>query len=67
VLVVGSLLVGNLAKWPVLMLGVGGAAFAARRFVPLRWDPWLRRLPYLLPHSAGRGVPIPVIVPQLAR
>jgi len=67
VLVVGSLLVGNLAEWPVLMLGVGGAAFAARRFVPLRWDPLVEALPYLLLIPLDVGCLFLFIVPQLAR
>ena len=60
-------LVGDLAKWPVLMLGVGGAAFAARRFVPLRWDPLVEALPYLLLIPLDVACLFLFIVPQLAR
>ena len=66
-LAVGNLLVGDLAKWPVLMLGVGGAAFAARRLVPRRWDPLIEALPYLLLIPLDVACLFLFIVPQLAR
>jgi len=66
-LAVGSLLVGDLAKWPVLMLGVGGAAFAARRLVPRRWDPLIEALPYLLLIPLDVACLFLFIVPQLVR
>jgi 4-amino-4-deoxy-L-arabinose transferase-like glycosyltransferase len=67
VLAIGSLLAGNLAKWPVLILGAGGAAFVVRRFVPRRWDPLVEALPYLALIPLDAVCLFLFIVPQLAR
>ncbi|MBN1136185.1 MAG: DUF2142 domain-containing protein [Anaerolineae bacterium] len=64
---VGSLLAGELAKWPTLILGAAGAALAARRFVPRRWDPLVEALPYLMLIPLDVACLFLFIVPQLAR
>ena len=58
---------GDLAVWPVLMLGTGGAAFVARRFLPRRWDLAIGALPYLLLIALDVACLFLFIVPQLAR
>ncbi len=63
----GSLLAGDLATWPALMLGVAGAAFVARRFAPQRWDPAIEALPCLLLIPLDVACLFLFIVPQLAR
>jgi len=66
-LAVGSLLAGDLATWPALMLGAGGAAFLVRRLVPRRWDPLVEALPYLLLIPLDVACLFLFVVPQLAR
>ncbi len=67
VLAVAGLLWGDLAKWPVLMLGMAGVAFVARRFLPRQWDPAVEALPYLLLIPLDVACLFLFIVPQLAR
>jgi len=64
---IGSLLQGDLAEWPVLMLGATGAAFAVRRFLPRRWGPLVQALPYLALIPLDAACLFLFIVPQLAR
>jgi 4-amino-4-deoxy-L-arabinose transferase-like glycosyltransferase len=67
VVAVGSILAGDLAQWPVLMLGASGVAFAVRRFLPRRWDPLVEALPYLVLIPLDLACLFLFIVPQLAR
>jgi 4-amino-4-deoxy-L-arabinose transferase-like glycosyltransferase len=62
---VGSMLAGDMAKWPVLMLGGSGAAFLVRRLVPPRWDPLVEALPYLVLIPLDVVCLFLFIVPQL--
>jgi len=64
---VGSLLAGDLAAWPALMLGAAGVALAARRLLPRRWDPAVEALPYLALIPLDVACLFLFIVPQLAR
>jgi 4-amino-4-deoxy-L-arabinose transferase-like glycosyltransferase len=65
VVAAGSLLAGNMAKWPVLMLGAAGVAFLARRLAPRRWDPVVEALPYLVLIPLGVACLFLFVVPQL--
>ena len=67
VVAIGSLLAGDLATWPVLMLGVAAAAFAVRRLAPQNRDPVIQALPFLLLIPLDVACLFLFIVPQLAR
>src|SRR5690606_33036699 len=64
---IASLLAGDLAKWPALILLAGAAAFTARQVVPRQWDPLVEALPYLLLILLDAACLFLFIVPQLAR
>jgi 4-amino-4-deoxy-L-arabinose transferase-like glycosyltransferase len=67
VLAAVSLLRGDLATWPVLMLLVTAAAFVVRRFLPRRWDPLVEPVPYVMLIPLDLACLFLFIVPQLAR
>jgi hypothetical protein len=58
-------LAGLLPNWPLLMLIAAAFAFAARRFLPARWDPAIQAVPYLLLIPLDLACLFLFVVPQL--
>jgi hypothetical protein len=58
-------LAGLLPNWPLLMLIAAAFAFAARRFLPARWDPAIQAVAYLLLIPLDLACLFLFVVPQL--